>query len=174
MALQQRLAAIDAARADPGRDILLEALVEGVALAPVEEASTAPSWATPLSAALVTPAETPAPCASAVMLATKLLKSPPQRAAWADPLARQAMKAMAKAGLDIRENPLKNERESGTRSCPGTGFASKRQTSPEPVASWLRQMKCARHFCASTGRRAGQRAFYIVHITLAALQQRDR
>src|SRR4051795_5534155 len=36
MALQQRLAAIDAAGADAGRDILLEALVEGVALAPVE------------------------------------------------------------------------------------------------------------------------------------------
>src|SRR3954465_9607964 len=36
MALQQRLAAIDAAGAGAGRDILLEALVEGVALAPVE------------------------------------------------------------------------------------------------------------------------------------------
>src|SRR3954466_14019657 len=36
MALQQRLAAIDAAGADAGRNILLKTLVEGVALAPVE------------------------------------------------------------------------------------------------------------------------------------------
>src|SRR3954468_20612019 len=36
MALQQRLAAIDATGADAGRDILLKTLVEGVALAPVE------------------------------------------------------------------------------------------------------------------------------------------
>src|SRR5437762_11332004 len=36
MTLQQRAAAIDAAGADAGRDILLERLVEGVALAPVE------------------------------------------------------------------------------------------------------------------------------------------
>src|SRR4051812_16726900 len=34
--LEQRLAAIDTAGADAGRDILLKALVEGVALAPVE------------------------------------------------------------------------------------------------------------------------------------------
>jgi hypothetical protein len=55
------------------------------------------------------------------------LKSPPQRAACADPPARQAMKAMAKAYFDIRMNPTGNGRESGARSCPGTGFASKRQ-----------------------------------------------
>ncbi len=36
MTLEQRAAAIDAAGTDPGRDILLKALVEGVALAPVE------------------------------------------------------------------------------------------------------------------------------------------
>jgi OmpA-OmpF porin, OOP family len=37
------------------------------------------------------------------------------------------MKAMAKAYFDIRMNPTGNGRESGARSCPGTGFASKRQ-----------------------------------------------
>jgi hypothetical protein len=59
----------------------------------------------PLNAALVTPAETPAACASAVMPATKLLKSPPQRAASADPPARQTMEATARAYLNMRENP---------------------------------------------------------------------
>src|SRR6478736_2355913 len=61
------------------------------------------------------------------MLATKLLKSPPQRAACADPPARQTMTAVARAYRSIWENPLTNGRESGARSCPGTGFASKRQ-----------------------------------------------
>ncbi len=39
------------------------------------------SCVTPLNAASVTPGETPAACASADMLATNVLKSPPQRAA---------------------------------------------------------------------------------------------
>src|ERR1700730_12309103 len=43
--------------------------------------STAGSWVTPDSACEITPCEIPAACASADIAATKVLKSPPQRAA---------------------------------------------------------------------------------------------
>src|SRR3954466_9994359 len=78
------------------------------------------------------------------MLATKLLKSPPQRAACADPPARQAMKAMAKAYFDIRiilqgmggRAVRDHAREPDSRQ---SG-----KSSPEPIAACLRQIKCAR------------------------------
>src|SRR5712691_6264904 len=43
--------------------------------------STAGSWVTPDNACEITPCEIPAACASADIAATKVLKSPPQRAA---------------------------------------------------------------------------------------------
>src|SRR4051794_24349354 len=79
------------------------------------------------------------------MLATKLLKSPPQRAACADPPARQAMKAMARAYFDIRMNPTGNERGEAARDHarePDSRQSGK--SSPEPIAACLRQINCAR------------------------------
>src|SRR4051794_2266434 len=68
----------------------------------------------PLNAALVTPAETPAACASEVMAATKLLKSPPQRAASAWPPPRKTMRAAASVstcGKVLWEGALKAARD---------------------------------------------------------------
>src|SRR4051795_13629309 len=97
----------------------------------------------PLKAALVTPAETPAACASAVMPATKLLKSPPQRAACADPPARQTMKAAARAclieaRLIMWENPLKNAGGKRRGIMPGNRIRVKAANPPpEPITEPL-------------------------------------
>src|SRR5487761_1977782 len=53
------------------------------------------SCVTPPSACPITPCEMPADAASAEMLWTKALKSPPQRAAWAEVAATRAQRTRA-------------------------------------------------------------------------------
>src|SRR5882757_9986887 len=63
--------------------------------------STAGSWVTPESACEITVGEIPAACASADIAATKLLKSPPQWAAW-EGVAMTVPNKIAKQNLRMR------------------------------------------------------------------------
>src|ERR1700730_12390327 len=64
--------------------------------------STPISCCTPPSAWLITPGEMPAAAASAEMFCTKVLKSPPHRAAWGGVVAIKLQKKIAKRNLRMR------------------------------------------------------------------------
>src|SRR5713226_2273068 len=63
--------------------------------------STARSCVTPDNACEITPCEIPAACASADIAATKVLKSPPQRAARQGVASVSAIRTMAKRSIKV-------------------------------------------------------------------------
>src|SRR3954470_18352144 len=75
--------------------------------------NTAMSCDTPESAALTTPDEMPAPCASCSMLPTKLWKSPPQRAARAGLAKVRVTKPNAQSAIVLREKCMGSVPEGG-------------------------------------------------------------
>src|SRR3954454_6209552 len=126
MALQQRLAAIDAAGADPGRDVLLKALVEGVALASVEGEHRA---------ILLHTAERRAGHARRDAGSLRFRGHAGDKAIEVAAAARGLRRSAGQTGDEgdgqgVFRHSDESYREwagSGARSCPGTGFASKRQ-----------------------------------------------
>src|SRR6185295_17357299 len=93
--------------------------------------STPMSCCTPPSACEITPCETPALAASADMLATKLLKSPPQRAASAEPVARQAATMTGRRYFNMH-NPFDSDLDHATGPIRGRGPPARDMTDVDP------------------------------------------